>query len=499
MKTHQIAPEEGIKTQSSISTTHSEASIFAQSSILKRTSTGISSTFDALKARYWKIANIAFIIGAGMSFFDVACDVLMVREFYLNEQMKSAAATIVTILLSLALQSILVILQNIKRKRHTVIKELLFVWTFLKPGVDVYRVLKGNEQQVGTTFTPHTEMVYVRGVELTVECIPCVIIQTLAFVSGYQSLIAVVSLASGILTAATISTSISIELDCNPESRSHAGNFYGFVPLKSLPRTVLVCLLHVIMSACQLAAKAFALALANMESTTAVLVYLVAEVLLMFAYKLATGDFTYWIPIENRPVSIFASSLIRFGCKIVLDFTGIVHVRHPLEFGGAYVYFTIFTTPFICLYFGYRYLSFVSSPSVASLLPHVFSSSSVYGSIITLTVIQFFSFLLFLRTINSSHLSTFITVQTGPQYIASQFRNSNVDSSKVVILAKNRVLWRGVEEEVKSWINVSIYKWLEEKPEFFTEHIKQSITNDLVEDERALKLLRGAGGDEEGV
>ena len=77
-----------------------------------------------------------------MSFFDVACDVLMVREFYLNEQMKSAAATIVTILLSLALQSIVVILQNIKRKRHTVIKELLFVWTFLKPGVDVYRVLK---------------------------------------------------------------------------------------------------------------------------------------------------------------------------------------------------------------------------------------------------------------------------------------------------------------------------------------------------------------------
>ncbi|GMH98343.1 hypothetical protein TrST_g9799 [Triparma strigata] len=101
------------------------------------------------------------------------------------------------------------------------------------------------------------------------------------------------------------------------------------------------------------------------------------------------------------------------------------------------------------------------------------SSSSVYLSIITLTVIQFFSFLLFLRTINSSHLSTFITVQTAPQYIASQFRNSNVDSSKVVILGKNRVLWRGVEEE--------------------------SIMNDLVEDERALKLLRGAGGDEEGV
>ncbi|GMH59434.1 hypothetical protein TrLO_g10041 [Triparma laevis f. longispina] len=98
------------------------------------------------------------------------------------------------------------------------------------------------------------------------------VIQALAFVSGYQSTIAIVSLTSGIITAATNLASMSIELDCNAESRAQTGEFYGFKPLQSMPRTILVCILHVVMSSSHLA-----LALANVESSATIVIYLCAE------------------------------------------------------------------------------------------------------------------------------------------------------------------------------------------------------------------------------
>lgn len=51
----------------------------------------------------------------------------------------------------------------------------------------------------------------------------------------------------------------------------------------------------------------------------------------------------------------------------------------------------------------------------------------------------------------------------------------------------------GIEGEVKAWINSSaegLGRWLEKKPDWFTDHVKSSITDDLVEDEGLLKLLR---------
>ena len=65
------------------------------------------------------------------------------------------------------------------------------------------------------------------------------------------------------------------------------------------------------------------------------LVYFVGgEVLLYLAWKLLRGDFLYWVRVEGV-LGVILSALERVFVKVVVDFTGCVHFRHPYELGGA--------------------------------------------------------------------------------------------------------------------------------------------------------------------
>ena len=109
-------------------------------------------------------------------------------------------------------------------------------------------------------------MIYIRTVELFAECIPSLLIQTFAFVDGSErTAVAKLSLASSILTAAYIATSISIEKDANASSRKRRPDFYEFLPLESVKRTITLTLLAFVMCTCQVISKAFAIALCNVE------------------------------------------------------------------------------------------------------------------------------------------------------------------------------------------------------------------------------------------
>lgn len=84
-----------------------------------------------------------------------------------------------------------------------------FFLTFVKPGVDVYRVITKQKIALNALVNPASEMVLCKRFELFAECIPGALIQAMAFVSnGEHSAISILSLTSSILTAAFISTSI---------------------------------------------------------------------------------------------------------------------------------------------------------------------------------------------------------------------------------------------------------------------------------------------------
>ncbi|GMI02878.1 hypothetical protein TrLO_g14082 [Triparma laevis f. longispina] len=177
----------------------------------------------------WRnVSNIALYISAGLSMIDLLFDIAMVQEYYDADQPKFATATLVTIALNLFLQLVVVLTQNGKRGANVILRESLFVVTFVKPGVDVFRVVVEQEQAVNSILPPINEMLIDKGVERFAECIPGAVIQTMAFVNGQHSDLALLSLASSILTAGFISASMTIEKGERRQrgARQRAGKTY---------------------------------------------------------------------------------------------------------------------------------------------------------------------------------------------------------------------------------------------------------------------------------
>ncbi|GMH87346.1 hypothetical protein TrST_g11871 [Triparma strigata] len=184
--------------------------------------------FDYAK-KYVSVTKLALFAGAGLSFSDLLCDLVMIREYTKSGHQQYANATIAAVAVSLALQLLVVMITNAKMNTRRKLVEVLYVLTFVKPGVDVYRVTRGQKAKAGSRSNPFNEMMYIRTIELFAECIPSVLIQTIAFVDGSERAAAAnLSLASSILTAAYIATSISIEKDANASSRRADQTSTGF-------------------------------------------------------------------------------------------------------------------------------------------------------------------------------------------------------------------------------------------------------------------------------
>lgn len=113
--------------------------------------------------------------GAGLSFGDMISDAYMINTFYKTGKRGTANGLLAMVGSNLAIQVLIVWCQTQglkKHRRRTMLFEILPVVTFVKPGVDAFRVASGAEQVPGSAFTPLHEMVYTKGGELVFEAIP---------------------------------------------------------------------------------------------------------------------------------------------------------------------------------------------------------------------------------------------------------------------------------------------------------------------------------------
>ena len=61
--------------------------------------------------------------------------------------------------------------------------------------------------------------------------------------------------------------------------------------------------------------------------------YLASEIGLVFVAKTIFGDFHSWIPMNGYIASLALSTWLRFGSKILADYTGFLQMRHYCELG----------------------------------------------------------------------------------------------------------------------------------------------------------------------
>ena len=97
-------------------------------------------------------------VAAALSIGDLFTDIVMVVEYLGRGERGYAMATLISIFVNLLMQSWVAYIQNRSQSRRRQLKEQLYVWALVKPGVDAWRVAQDVSREEGHTFDAMTEL-----------------------------------------------------------------------------------------------------------------------------------------------------------------------------------------------------------------------------------------------------------------------------------------------------------------------------------------------------
>jgi hypothetical protein len=246
----------------------------------------------------------------------MASDINNIVGMLLDGRSTDAFVLLGMIALNLAIQALIVIIQNSHRGPRAVLWELGVVLSLLKPGIDAARVAGGAERVEGAPLDPFTEMVICKLIEMTFESIPGGLAQAIFLLNGGDwTTAAVVSVGLSCVSTAFIASTLDYDFDTDPTARKRRPEFYGYIPdNKRALVFALLFLYHTVWSL----GKTFSMAVLAQTNWVWLAVYLLADHCGLILYKLARGDLVYWVPGLGVPLSM----LIRFSVKVIVDFTG---------------------------------------------------------------------------------------------------------------------------------------------------------------------------------
>jgi hypothetical protein len=189
---------------------------------------------------------------------------------------------------------------------------------------------------------------------------------------------------------------------------------------------------------------------------------------LLLLYKLARRDFQYWIPTAGAGVSLVARVL----GKLYGDFSGNPQFRHPFEMGGAAHLLMLCETQgtlaastiaYSRLYAGDDKID--DAPLLSALAVLVGTWAIALGT--------------FLLSINRTHLSTFVSTETGPEFLRRQFDHfAGNDERRMEIFTHHPSMWAPFAGVVQAWVTqqhvaMSAQPW-------FTPEVKARIPDTLL-------------------
>jgi hypothetical protein len=252
--------------------------------------------------------------GAGLSVFDLMSDVYMIIVFLGSEETRGVAhVNIVCVALSLFFQLWLAFLVNRKRSWRRIARELLYVVTFCKPGIDAARVAAGNENDDGlAAVDPLIELSGGKTIEMVFESIPAgawrkpptrrtsaklipppqpraAIIQTRAFIiSEERNTLALVSIVISCCTTGFAAATVWYDWDTSPQRRKQHPKIAGATPDTSRGPFFFVLVMS---GALQVLAKSFSSALLLIANSNFFLAYMVGDHILYQLYCAVRGDY----------------------------------------------------------------------------------------------------------------------------------------------------------------------------------------------------------------
>ena len=172
--------------------------------------------------------KLRLTIGAVLSTADMLSDIINIAGLFLAGQTVGAYAMLAMISASLALQILVVVVQNSHRGKRVVAREVLLVLSLLKAGIDAIRVARGDEHIAGCPVDPLTELMVSKCVELVCESIPGALLQMLLLLMyNHWTTAAILSILISCLSTAFTATIVAYDNDTNVAKRKESPAFYG--------------------------------------------------------------------------------------------------------------------------------------------------------------------------------------------------------------------------------------------------------------------------------
>ena len=103
-------------------------------------------------------------------------------------------------------------------------------------------------------------------------------------------------------------------------------------------------------------------------------------------------------------------------------------------------------------------------------------------------------FLVFLLLIKRKYCKTFVSFQSGNDYVQNFFlKKQNTDERRASIVKKSGRLWQSIRPQVCEWLKENWPRWVEEKPEWFTPVFISKVDDDLLPPEVLVQQNQMAG------
>ena len=278
--------------------------------------------------------GLALSVGVGvvMSYLDVGTDIWAIIMFERRGQHQYAQAIVIMIGVSTILHMLIVYENGRKSGKMHLLRETLLVVSQLKPAVDAFHVVSGTKASEHAAMDPQLELTLGKISEVICETIPSAVVQLYAFFqSETVNFSSLASIVVSVATIANIVTVMAFDFDLNPAARAHTPKFYGYIPNRLMKRMMVFGTMFAF-SAFHVSVRFIGVTILAIARPYLVGVFVGGDMLCFLLFKLVRDDLRYWIKLPNFaswPISIIARLLN----KLLVDFTALVHLRHPNEAG----------------------------------------------------------------------------------------------------------------------------------------------------------------------
>jgi hypothetical protein len=170
-------------------------------------------------------------------------------------------------------------------------------------------------------------------------------------------------------------------------------------------------------------------------------VYMSFDICLFMLYKIARRDFWYWMPTTGVGIAVLGRVVI----KVLVDFSGCMDFRNPVDLGGAYWLFNALMSQLSCIVSVILYdRYFVGDAKI--------SGPFLYGTVGALVAVWLLAFCAFLLTIKREYVHTFVSLRSGSDYIISYFRDNLDEARRIEIFYNNELMWQSIRPAVRTWV-----------------------------------------------